>query len=106
MRYTAETGASRSTADGKTSSPPSAAAHMERKRLVNFDIIVALQKAEVSHKIKPNRTESEACEANHLGQVAPAVAPVERDYRDVVPRAGGVAVALVGRQLVEWNGAD
>src|SRR5258708_34599721 len=99
----AETGASRSTAGGKISSPPSATAEKEKRRLVNLDITPPLQKTEVSHKIKLHRTELEARQANHIGENAPAVAPVQRNDRNAVPRAGRVAVATVGRQFIERN---
>src|SRR5215813_5450933 len=74
-------------------------------RLVNLDITVALQKAEIPHKIEVPRTELETREANHFGEIAPAVAPVERDDRDAVPGSGGVALTTVRGQLVEWNRA-
>src|SRR3989442_7848227 len=74
--------------------------------LVNLDITPPFQKAEVSHKIKLQRTQLEARQTDHVGEVAAAVAPVEGNDRDAVPGARGVAIAPVGRQLIERDRTD
>src|SRR5215467_6626239 len=106
MRYTAGMTASRSTADGKISSPPHAAAHAQRRKLVNLNITLTLQKTEVSHKIKLHRPQFKTRQPNDLGEIAPAVAPVQRNNRNAVPGARRVTIAMVRRQFVERNGSD
>src|SRR5258708_6867534 len=56
---------------------------------------------EVSYEIKILRTHLESREADHVGEVPLAVAPVERGHRHSPEPRSWVALPLVLRQVVE-----
>jgi len=69
--------------------------------LLQFHIAFACQEFEVADEIEFHRSPFEARQANHIGKIALAIAPVERNDGRAVPGAGRIALTLIGRELVE-----
>src|SRR5437762_12496077 len=73
---------------------------------MNLDIPMTFQKPEIAYEIELRRTGFQPSQPDHFGEVAVAVAPVQREDRRSGPGAGRESVPLVRGQLVERYRAD
>jgi len=71
------------------------------RRFYELNVSVSLQKSEIADEIESLRPHFEIREADHLGQVPLAIAPVQSRYRDAPESSRGITFALILRQVVQ-----
>src|SRR5579863_6497800 len=71
-----------------------------------LNVTVIAQEAEIAHEIKICRPQFHSCQMDDFGETALSVAPVEGRNGEQVPGARGIALPLVVRKIVQWNGAE